>query len=145
MSEAEATALLHQCLTVRLFFGGEGLEEVWMFVLVPPLPPSSLVTAPHAAPHYCSSLLTAASHCCSPQVCYYRDKNSINKFQLAKVTAAGVDISGELGLELVVGLERRPCASSAWLLWHSRPPPWNGAPCPSALAACTVCDFSSIL
>lgn len=30
------------------------------------------------------------------QVCYYRDKNSINKFQLAKVTAEGVTISGAL-------------------------------------------------
>ena len=27
------------------------------------------------------------------QVCYYRDKQSINKFKLATVTAAGVKIS----------------------------------------------------
>lgn len=33
------------------------------------------------------------------QVCYYRDKNSINKFQLAKVTAAGVTISEPFALE----------------------------------------------
>ena len=32
---------------------------------------------------------------CAVQVCYYRDKNSINKFQLAKVTAEGVTISGK--------------------------------------------------
>ena len=30
------------------------------------------------------------------QVCYYRDKNSINKFQLAKVTKDGVTTSGAL-------------------------------------------------
>ena len=27
------------------------------------------------------------------RVCYYRDKNSINKFQIGKVTAEGVSIS----------------------------------------------------
>lgn len=34
------------------------------------------------------------------QVCYYRDKNSINKFQLAKVTQEGVTISGEAFLRV---------------------------------------------
>jgi hypothetical protein len=35
-------------------------------------------------------------YCCAfvPQVCYYRDKNSINKFTIAKVSAEGVTISG---------------------------------------------------
>lgn len=33
------------------------------------------------------------------KVCYYRDKNSINKFQLAKVTQAGVDVSEPFKLE----------------------------------------------
>ncbi|GAB4813139.1 hypothetical protein N2152v2_000185 [Parachlorella kessleri] len=33
------------------------------------------------------------------KVCYYRDKNSINKFQLAKVTAEGVTISEPFALE----------------------------------------------
>lgn len=33
------------------------------------------------------------------QVCYYRDKNSINKFQVAKVTTEGVDICEPFALE----------------------------------------------
>ena len=33
------------------------------------------------------------------QVCYYRDKNSINKFQVAKVTTDGVDICEPFALE----------------------------------------------
>lgn len=33
------------------------------------------------------------------KVCYYRDKNSINKFQLAKVTKEGVTISEPFALE----------------------------------------------
>ena len=33
------------------------------------------------------------------QVCYYRDKNSINKFQKAKVTAEGVTISDTFAVE----------------------------------------------
>ena len=33
------------------------------------------------------------------QVCYYRDKNSINKFQVAKVTSDGVDICEPFALE----------------------------------------------
>ena len=33
------------------------------------------------------------------QVCYYRDKNSINKFQIAKVTADGIDICEPFALE----------------------------------------------
>ncbi|KAL3134988.1 hypothetical protein ABBQ32_007942 [Trebouxia sp. C0010 RCD-2024] len=33
------------------------------------------------------------------KVCYYRDKNSINKFQVAKVTADGVDICEPFALE----------------------------------------------
>lgn len=34
------------------------------------------------------------------KVCYYRDKNSINKFQLAKVTSAGVTISEPFALDM---------------------------------------------
>ncbi|PRW61006.1 20S proteasome beta type 4 [Chlorella sorokiniana] len=41
---------------------------------------------------------TALMHECL-KVCYYRDKNSINKFQLAKVTAEGVTISEPFALE----------------------------------------------
>lgn len=33
------------------------------------------------------------------KVCYYRDKNSINKFQIAKVTAEGVTVSDPFSLE----------------------------------------------
>ncbi len=33
------------------------------------------------------------------QVCYYRDKQSINKFKLATVTAAGVKITEPFALE----------------------------------------------
>lgn len=33
------------------------------------------------------------------QVCHYRDKNSINKFQIAKVTAEGVDVSEPFAVE----------------------------------------------
>jgi hypothetical protein len=33
------------------------------------------------------------------QVCYYRDKQSINKFQIATVTAKGVEISEPFALE----------------------------------------------
>ena len=33
------------------------------------------------------------------QVCYYRDKNSINKFQIAKVNADGIDICEPFALE----------------------------------------------
>ena len=33
------------------------------------------------------------------QVCYYRDKNSINKFQKAKVTAEGVTVSDAFALD----------------------------------------------
>ncbi|KAI7846152.1 hypothetical protein COHA_000322 [Chlorella ohadii] len=41
---------------------------------------------------------TALMHDCL-KVCYYRDKNSINKFQLAKVTAEGVTVSEPFALE----------------------------------------------
>lgn len=34
------------------------------------------------------------------KVCYYRDKQSINKFQVAKVTAAGVNISEPFSLDM---------------------------------------------
>ncbi len=36
---------------------------------------------------------------CGLQVCYYRDKNSINKFQIAKVTTEGIDICEPFALE----------------------------------------------
>lgn len=32
-------------------------------------------------------------------MCYYRDKNSINKFQVAKVTTEGIDICEPFALE----------------------------------------------
>lgn len=32
-------------------------------------------------------------------MCYYRDKNSINKFQIAKVTTEGIDICEPFALE----------------------------------------------
>jgi len=34
------------------------------------------------------------------RVCYYRDKQSINKFQLAKITTGGVDVSEPFTLEV---------------------------------------------
>merc|ERR1719478_785086 len=39
------------------------------------------------------------------RVCYYRDKNSINKFKLAKVTAAGVEISEPFALDTEWGFK----------------------------------------
>ena len=70
------------------------------------------------------------------QVCYYRDKNSINKFQMAKVSAEGVTISGEgqgagLGSPDQTHLTRggwlavRACRCHVW--W------WLG------VGGCTVC------
>ena len=32
-------------------------------------------------------------------MCYYRDKNSINKFQIARVTTEGIDICEPFALE----------------------------------------------
>ena len=34
------------------------------------------------------------------QVCYYRDKQSVNKFQVAKATAAGVTVSEPFCLDV---------------------------------------------
>lgn len=53
-----------------------------------------------------------------PQVCFYRDKQSINKFKLATVTAAGVKISDPFMLDtkwdykvnLYLTVLRYPCA-----------------------------------
>ena len=39
------------------------------------------------------------------QVCYYRDKQSINKFQVAKVTAAGVVVGDPFALDTDWGYE----------------------------------------
>jgi 20S proteasome subunit beta 7 len=41
---------------------------------------------------------TALLHDCL-RVCYYRDKNSINKFQVSKVTAAGVEVGEPFALD----------------------------------------------
>ena len=38
-------------------------------------------------------------HAVLAQVCYYRDKQSINKFKLATVTSAGVKITEPFALE----------------------------------------------
>lgn len=38
-------------------------------------------------------------YCCLLQVCYYRDKQTTNKFQIAKVTADGTTISEPFALE----------------------------------------------
>ena len=35
-----------------------------------------------------------------PQVCYYRDKQSVNKFQVAKATASGVSVSEPFCLDV---------------------------------------------
>ena len=37
--------------------------------------------------------------CCLLQVCYYRDKQTTNKFQIAKVTKEGTHISEPFALE----------------------------------------------
>ena len=50
--------------------------------------------APHAI-----VLVLHALHTASVQVCYYRDKQSINKFKLATVTPAGVKITEPFALE----------------------------------------------
>jgi hypothetical protein len=55
-------------------------------------------------------------------VCYYRDKNSINKFQLAKVTAEGVTISGAQAWGR--GARKTPVCMSAAAIFiaaHMRP------------------------
>ena len=107
MSEEEAVALMHECLKVGapgrvcvVFFflggggqgwGAGGLECLsasrctvrWPAAWVGPRPLPPQVDARPAHPREPRP---------APQVCYYRDKNSINKFQLAKVTTAGVSI-----------------------------------------------------
>ncbi len=46
---------------------------------------------------------------CGLQVCYYRDKNSINKFQIAKVTTEGIDICEPFALETNWDLKVTAC------------------------------------
>jgi len=41
-------------------------------------------------------------------VCYYRDKQTTNKFQIARVTAEGVSVSEPFALETQWGYEARP-------------------------------------
>lgn len=53
------------------------------------------------------------------QVCYYRDKTSINKFQIAKVTKEGVNISDPFALETEWSYKVR-LASSQMLLVSPR-------------------------
>ena len=48
-----------------------------------------------------------AGHCSAPQVCYYRDKQTTNKFQIAKVTSEGVSISDPFALETQWGYQVR--------------------------------------
>ncbi len=45
-------------------------------------------------------------------MCYYRDKNSINKFQIAKVTTEGIDICKPFALETNWDLKVRGTASA---------------------------------
>ena len=89
MSEEEATALMHECLKVCY----------WRVCLQ---------AMQALKPTFRLALL---------QVCYYRDKNSINKFQLAKVTAEGVTISGECCCML-----RVPATTDTLRLPTSQPP-----------------------
>ena len=46
-----------------------------------------------------SSTLSGTYSCIGSQVCYYRDKQSINKFQIAKVTKDGASISEPFAIE----------------------------------------------
>lgn len=75
-----------------------------------------------SAVHFIVTCLTCVSLPCLPpvlpQVCYYRDKNSINKFQLAKVTAEGVTVSGAQAAWVCAG-----CA--ACLLHPALPCSWH--------------------
>lgn len=43
----------------------------------------------------------------APQVCYYRDKQTTNKFQIAKVTGEGVTVSEPFALETQWGYQVR--------------------------------------
>ena len=52
------------------------------------------------------------------QVCYYRDKNSINKFQVAKVTTEGVDICEPFALETNWDLKVSSIVSAYLFLLH---------------------------
>jgi len=47
------------------------------------------------------------------QVCYYRDKQTTNKFQIARVTAEGVSVSEPFALETQWGYEARPARRPA--------------------------------
>ena len=58
------------------------------------------VTSVH---HMCNTLMSPSQWClmccCLLQVCYYRDKQTTNKFQIAKVTKDGTNISEPFALE----------------------------------------------
>ena len=64
----------------------------------------SLLSLPHVqAARFFMCVPYTVFECCAysalAQVCYYRDKQSINKFKLATVTAAGVNITEPFALE----------------------------------------------
>ena len=52
------------------------------------------------------------------QVCYYRDKQSINKFKLATVTASGVKITEPFALETEWGYKVSSCTRRNVRLQH---------------------------
>ena len=103
MSEEEATQLLHdalrvrvscclcwfglgaECLPCQLRCGTINLGEVW-------------------------TMLTLQMKL---QVCYYRDKQTTNKFQIAKVSGEGVTVSEPFALETQWGYQARSCYASS--------------------------------
>ena len=55
----------------------------------------------------CANLLACLHHA---QVCYYRDKQTTNKFQIAKVTKDGASVSEPFAIQ------------TKWDYWVSLPP-----------------------
>ncbi len=88
MSEADATKLLQDALRVRFSsFSCCLLTDTSQCR-------ESVMRRPHPVVHLLHTL-----HAACAQVCYYRDKQSINKFKLATVTSAGVKITEPFALE----------------------------------------------
>lgn len=99
MSEEEATELLHDALRVRL--------HALLFERTLPWDMQETIAqrACVVTDSPCSMLIRQGA-----QVCYYRDKQTTNKFQIAKVTAEGVSVSEPFALETQWGYQARPVA-----------------------------------
>lgn len=123
MSEEEATALMHECLKAS---AGQDSCQVCLWMRCGSGVFFFLGKKKDKKPNNKKPKKKRKRHCCHlpAQVCYYRDKNSINKFQLAKVTAAGVTISG--ALEQGCMASTRWCRSWGWGVQGNTA--WCGAP-----------------